>query len=318
MALGTNNGNLTGTASSKFRVVCEIDVSDESDTQYRLRHRFYIQVTTGNFSGSHFTCSWRSSYVVVNGTGTYGSSGWIDDGWRSSGYKLSLSANAYYYGGSGTKYTSSVSCSYTVPQLQTIPNTPSSCTLGTNGTATWAFTTSSTKPVTDQQVQLETNDEWGSAKAISNGTTKSYAFGTLAENSRFRARVRTHNSSGWSGYRTSSYIYTDPIAPTASGQYIDNTYYLQCNNYSSVRYIDSLTWEQQNGDTWTEIANSDAAIISGSFGTNTSKNFRVKVSNSGGLESDYTTFTLSPIVRAYIQVPDGTDPANMEIYINKP
>ena len=74
MALGGNYGNSAGTTSSKFRVYIEIDISDQTATQYRLRHKFSIRVDKGNFNGAIVHKSWGGT-VRLYGTGWYGDSG---------------------------------------------------------------------------------------------------------------------------------------------------------------------------------------------------------------------------------------------------
>ncbi len=307
MALGGNYGNSAGTASSKFRAYIEIGISDQTATQYRLRHKFSIRVDTGNFNGVTAHKSWGGT-VRLYGAGWYGDSGWIDDGWKSSGQGVSLSCNAYYTGGSGRTYRSSCSASYTVPQLQQIPNLPTSISINEAGTATWAFTTASNKPVTDQQIALEINDEWQSAIAISNGTTKSYSFGELEDNSRYRARVRLHNSSGWTDYKTSEYLYTTPLSPTCSGQRIDNTAYLSVTNGASINYVDSYEWKINSNGTWEDLdptTEENTQIQLSNYGETIQAQCRVK--NLDSQYSDWVTFEVEPLARLFVRLPDNIE-----------
>lgn len=308
MALGGNYGNSAGPNNSKFRAYIEISISDQTATQYRLRHKFSISVDGGNFYGTIVHRSWGGD-VVLYGPGWYGDSGWIDDGWHGSGYTLSLSCNVYYTGGSGATHSSICNASYTVPNLQSAPDAPTSVTLTRNSdtshTLSWAFSTSSTKPVTKQERALETNGSWGSATSISNGTTKSANY-TTTTNSRYRGRVRVGNSVGWSGWTYSGYTYTTPAAPSAATAIkTGNNVSLQAT-VSNIRYPKSYQWQRASSSSF-----SDATTLSGTSAaisdttTIATPYYRVRCLGQSGTYSGWRTATLSINPQLFVQIPDG-------------
>ena len=318
MALGGNSGNSEGTTNSRCRVYIEISISDQTATQYRLRHRFSISVDSGNFYGTTVHRSWGGD-VSLYGPGWYGDSGWIDDGWHGSNYTLSLSCNAYYTAGSGTTYRSTCNTSYTVPNLQPPPDAPTFVTLTRNSdtqlTLSWDFTAASNKPVTSQVRALKINEDSWIYTDINDGTTKS-AIITASANNRYYAAVGLLNSGGQSAWTYSEYVYTSPAAPSSAiaikmGQSVS----LQAV-VSNIRYPQSYQWQRASNSSF-----SDAVTLSGTAAdiddttTLDIPYYRVRCLGQGNLYSEWRTVTLSINPQLYIQIPDGATIQN--IYINK-
>lgn len=318
MALGGNYGNTAGTSNSKFRAYIEIGISDQTATQYRLRHKFSIRVDRGNFHGVTAHKSWGGT-VLLYGAGWYGDSGWIDDGWHGSGYTLSLSCNAYYTGGSGRTYRSTCNASYTVPTLQQAPDAPTSVTLTRNSdtqlTLSWAFSAASNKPVTSQERALQTNGGSWVYTTISNGTTKSATI-TAAANNKYYAAVRLKNSTGTSGWTYSGTVYTSPATPSSATAIKTGTSVSLQAVVSNIRYPKSYQWQRASNSSF-----SDAVTLSGTAAnindttTLDTPYYRVRCLGQGNLYSGWRTATLSENPQLYIQIPDGA--TIQDIYVRE-
>lgn len=110
--------------TSKFQAFIGLKITGISDTQYRLsyNHAIKTDTTSTNWAVVNYTGKLNGSTVwsgsaTLSKTGWYADNGWIDLGWKNPGTTISLSMTANYTGGSGTKYKSTVSKSYTVPTL---------------------------------------------------------------------------------------------------------------------------------------------------------------------------------------------------------
>lgn len=222
MAEGYNYGNSTGTSSSKFYVVCQINISSKEATRYYIQHKYFVQVTQGNFNGSVAHCSWSGSTFSLNGTGYYMDSGWINDGWYTSNQTVSLSAYAYY--NASKQYRSDVSCSYTVPNLIQKPNAPSGVTVTKSSDTTvvikWTNNpdSSNNKPISLTYVDRQIDDgSWSSnINPTSSGTQTSLTLTDQSANHKYYYRLCAHNDAGESGYTYGGPIFTTAPAPTVS------------------------------------------------------------------------------------------------------
>lgn len=113
------NGNIAG-PNYGFQVRIQILKSDEDASKgYYLQLRRYVYVTSGSgtwVSNAH--TSWTSSSFSMGATGAVRADTTTNIGWKQYGSSTSsYSGSAYYTGGSGTKYTSSVTIgAYTVPK----------------------------------------------------------------------------------------------------------------------------------------------------------------------------------------------------------
>lgn len=222
MAEGYNYGNLTGTTNSKFRVVCQINISSKEATRYYIRHKYFVEVTQGNFGGSVAHCSWSGSTFSLYGTGYYMDSGWIDDGWYSSNQSVSFSAYAYYQ--ASREYRSDVSCGYTVPNLIQKPNAPKNAKVVKNSdtqvTITWTNNpdSASNKPVDSTYIDRQIDDgDWSNnINTTSSGTQTSLVVTDQNANHKYYYRLCHHNQAGYSDYVYAGPIYTTAPAPTVS------------------------------------------------------------------------------------------------------
>lgn len=212
-------GNTAGPGPSYFQAYIEIDPYETSGNSQHIRYKYSVWVTAGsNFYGTSLSRSWGGN-VLLYGSGWYGDSGWMDAGWYNSGSTFSASCWCSYYSTSSGTHRSDCSASYTVPTFTTAPNAPTSVTLKKNSdtshTLSWAFSSSSTKPVTSQERALQTNDGTWAYTTINNGTTKSASL-TTAANSKYYAAVRLKNSAGTSAWKYSNVTYTTPATPSAA------------------------------------------------------------------------------------------------------
>lgn len=121
-------GNTTGTANSSFRLVCEYTSSDLGNGYYQYRYRFYVQVTRGNFSGSHIKTSWGSTFTIY-GAGTYGATGYYTKNVLSGG-AFTLGSTAYAQYTSSKTYRSEISGS---TRIATAPTKKFTITYNANG-----------------------------------------------------------------------------------------------------------------------------------------------------------------------------------------
>lgn len=226
MAEGYNYGNLTGTTNSKFRVVCQINISSKEATRYYIRHKYFVEVTQGNFGGSVAHCSWSGSTFSLYGTGYYMDSGWIDDGWYSSNQSVSFSAYAYYQ--ASREYRSDVSCGYTVPNLIQKPNAPKNAKVVKNSdtqvTITWTNNpdSASNKPVDSTYIDRQIDDgDWSNnINTTSSGTQTSLVVTDQNANHKYYYRLCHHNQAGYSDYVYAGPIYTTAPAPTVSELFV--------------------------------------------------------------------------------------------------
>ena len=109
----TAYGNITGTASSKFRACVEIYGDNNGSSGYTMYRQFYCNVTQGNFYGTNVTSSWGSS-GGISGPGNYLVSGVGGATNISYGSTYSQSGSCQYT--ASQTYRSSVSGSWTVPR----------------------------------------------------------------------------------------------------------------------------------------------------------------------------------------------------------
>lgn len=222
MAEGYNYGNLTGTTNSKFRVACQINILSKEATRYYIRHKYFVEVTQGNFGGSVAHCSWSGSTFSLYGTGFYMDSGWIDDGWYSSEQSVSFSAYAYYQ--ASREYRSDVSCGYTVPNLIQKPNAPKNAKVVKNSdtqvTITWTNNpdSASNKPVDSTYIDRQIDDgDWSeNINTTFSGTQTSLVVTDQSANHKYYYRLFHYNQAGYSDCAYAGPIYTTAPAPTVS------------------------------------------------------------------------------------------------------
>ena len=316
MALGGNYGNTAGTQYSTFQAYIEIGVTETSATGQRLRYKYSIYVSRGDFHNSTFHPSWRGT-LSVGGVGWWGDSGWIDAGWYNSGATINLSCNVWYQ--ASRRYESSCSASYTVPYFQSAPDAPTSVTLTRNSdtqlTLSWAFAAASNKPVTSQERALSTNGGSWVYTTINNGTTKSATI-TATTNSSYYAAVRLSNSSGTSAWTYSGRVYTTPATPSAATAIKTGTNVSLQATVSNIRYPKSYQWQRASKSNFSDATtlSGTAAVISDTTSLATPY-YRVRCLGQSGTYSGWRTATLSTNPQLYVQIPDGK--TIQDVYIRK-
>ena len=120
-ALNTFSGDETGASSSteyRFRAVAQFQYTDTDESKgVYLQRRYYLEVTKSPVTSvwATATVSWQTAKVSMSSTGTYADTDWVDVGWVGYGETSDQTCTAYYQGGSGTVYTSSVTDTLTIP-----------------------------------------------------------------------------------------------------------------------------------------------------------------------------------------------------------
>ena len=232
---------------------------------------------------------------------------------QNAGYKWSYSANCYYTGGSGTTYRSSVTATATAPTKITTPNTPSSITGSINEDndfkINWSVSTSSTKPVTKQQVVRSVNGVNRNTVSISNGTTRTYTWSSVADNSRYLASVRVGNSAGWSAWKTlATPLYTKPAAPTNLVAIKNGNQVTASVVTSNVRYLQECAWQYRDNTVepaaWIDISGTSNRITATVEAEDIT--VRVQAINQGNKASDWVEGIPGVVgnERVYVRMPD--------------
>ena len=161
------------------------------------------------------------------------------------------------------KATSASSNVASVGRGYSTPNAPTSVTLTKTGATTGTIgikgnnNTSSSSTYWDDVnywLQVDTSDWYGDWTAAGNATAIPVTGMQL--NRRYRARARSVNAAGRSGFTYSNYIYTEPTAPT--GITITRT---KGTNKVQIAATDASTWgtgvqverSTNDGDSWTAI-----------------------------------------------------------------
>lgn len=313
-------GNTAGPSPSYFQAYIEIDPYETSGNSQHIRYKYSVWVTAGsNFYGTSLSRSWGGN-VLLYGSGWYGDSGWMDAGWYNSGSTFSASCWCSYYSTSSGTHRSNCSASYTVPTFTTAPNAPTSVTLtkksDTSHTLSWAFSTSSTKPVTSQERALQTNDGSWAYTTINNGTTKSVSL-TTAANSKYYAAVRLKNSAGTSAWTYSNVTYTTPATPSAATAIKTGSNVSLQATVSNIRYPKSYQWQRASNSSFSSgltTLSGTAAVISDTTSLATPY-YRVRCLGQSGTYSGWRTATLSTIPQLYVQIPTGK--TIQDVYIRK-
>lgn len=314
-------GNSAG-PTSKFQAFIGLKITDISDTAYRLsyNHAIKTNTTSSSWATVQYTGKLNGSTVwsgsaSLGKTGWYADNGWIDLGWKSSGTTISLSMTANYTGGSGTYYESSVSKSYTVPQLKQAPAAATSCTLtetsATVGTVVWVAAGTTSAPIENQEWAYQKDDgDWIYAKT-GNGTARSVTF-TIEGNARYKASIQMENSVGQSSWLDSNYIYTKPAAPTVVGMNTGDYVNLTATN-SAATWYSSNVWQVSldGGSSYSTVTGETGATLKYTINkSSTNENvlkprFRCAIKNPEGDQSDWTQCIPTNRVTIYAWVPEG-------------
>lgn len=337
MGVGTNYGNTAGPGPSYFRAYIVINISAQTDTYYTLRYYYGMQVTTGNFQGTHFNSSWGSSGQAY-GTGNYFESSWINAGNYKSGQTLSVSG---WVQTRSTTYKSNVSASYTVPQLQGAPDDPTNLNWMVFSkvidpsaedfdpfvqlvpedrlVGTWNVTNVANRPIDNISVNLYRND-----KLIAETDTLPLPIDytdalegwddVLINDSAFKYTVCCENSTGKSNITESPIFYSSPSPPTLSGIKIKDTYHLRALNQPDI--VQGYLWQvsSDDGATWTEIPGN---LAQNDFISEQDElKFRCYAQNKGGMYSLPSIILPKKTFNIYFNIPDNATAKG--IYVNVP
>lgn len=289
-----------------------------------------------------------SETVVHSGSWTFARGG----GWNC-GSSASIRNTSGYENG-----TSSASCSDYINGVPvTKPPVPTNVRLVRNSDAqaiaTWSHGGSGTSLEKISYVDGETNQSGNWLNLYSGARTTSYTWNGLSTNSCYRVRIGAENDAGNAGdHGYSNYIYTTPSAPKSLSNATviltngspDLSFNIDKGNtrYPSTKVDfqysnDNSTWRGSVGTPGgVYTANTTSAVVlsgwSSMDGTlkayiNNMKNgeklyIRARVWNAdNSLASDFSdgvSVAYSEQPQIYFWVPDGTNIANVRIYVNKP
>lgn len=132
------------------------------------------------------------------------------DGWATS----ATGSVAYALGGNYTKNAAVVLYAHWKVNAPSAP-TSVSAARNSDSKATVSWTRGAGASTTYSRIYVERSTDGGSWTSLGYvaGTATSYNDTTIAANHYYRYRVRAYNSTGYSSYGTSGYIYTTPAAP---------------------------------------------------------------------------------------------------------
>lgn len=252
--------------------------------------------------------------LVHTASGT--SEKWVDS--------VPLAATATYHIVTATpqgvnRATSASSNVVSVGRGYSTPSAPTSVTLTKTGDTTGTIgikgnnNTSSSSTYWDDinyWLQVDTSDWYGDWTAAGNSTAIPVTGMQL--NRRYRARARSVNAAGRSGFAYSNYIYTEPAAPT--GITITRT---KGTNKVEIAAIDTSAWgtgvqverSTNDGDSWTAIG---TAPLTDSLNDEKPALYRFStVTPSPSIRSDYVVRS----VAALLTTDKGRIPGTNRIYL---
>ena len=170
---------------------------------------------SGDISASGYGQGWNvgagGTWVVASGSKTFSTSFTSTNTVNVTGRYTS----SYAYPGDSP----SVSAAITIPKRPYYPPAaPSACgwtrVSDTQQTVHWTNNSTSSAPYQSLKVERSTNGGSYSQIASISGSATSYTDSGTSTNHKYQYRVRAYNTSGYSGYSTSSAFYTTPAAPT--------------------------------------------------------------------------------------------------------
>lgn len=213
-------------ATDDFRAVLDVSVSNTSATQCTVSVTLKVQSIFGvvNTTG-HASATVNGSTYSTDGFGwsTNQTKTVLTHSWTvargSSAKSIKVSGRIWATGVSAYTKGSTASGSVTIPAIDyDAPNAPSGCSASratdTQAKVAWANgSTSTTRPRSSTKVERQTDGgSWVQVASVGASVT-SYTDNGIGANHRYRYRVRAYGSGGYSGYATSGYIYTTPVAP---------------------------------------------------------------------------------------------------------
>lgn len=196
------------------------------------------------------------------------------DGWATS----ASGAVAYSLGG---RYTKNAALNLYAHWKINAPAAPTSAsaTRNSDAKATVTWVRGAGASVTYSRIYIERSTDGGTWTSLGYvaGTATSYSDTSISANHSYRYRVRAYNSTGYSSYATSGYIYTTPAAPASvsGGRAQDGTSVILTVANSGTRNATGfdVQYRASSSGTW-----ADAAVAS-STGTPVES---ITVSNMGG------------------------------------
>lgn len=341
-AYGPQNGWFYG--NDYCQAWCHVEVVSETNTQItykvsgqmqlvnayqygmRLEVGYYYSGSSGNYKTlNSYDDSWANQY---------GDGNWWPKSWLAGTITFDKSTSSYTrtffawchsqtvggYGGYPASSEAKVTVTIPAGVFKQAPDKPTSVKLTKNSdtshTLTWAFTSSSTKPVETQERALQTNDGAWAYTTINNGTTKSASL-TTAANSKYYAAVRLKNSAGTSAWTYSNTTYTTPATPSAAVAIkTGNNVSLQAT-VTNIRYPKSYQWQRASNSSFSSgltTLSGTAAVISDTTSLATPY-YRVRCLGQSGTYSGWRTATLSTNPQLYVQIPSGK--TIQDVYIRK-
>lgn len=204
--------------SCQFRAVLDFRVTSQSETQSYVQYRFYVQTTGGSFGGTTIKTNWGESDTLYS-NGTYADTGWKNYGWVTYGSPVTKSGKAYYTGGSGTTYTSTVSGTYKPSTPTWTPNAVTNVShtrdSDTKNTVSWTRNATTARPYSSLKIERSVDGGSYSEIASISGSSTSYSDTSASANHCYSYRVRPYNSAGYGSYSSgTTTTYNTPAAPT--------------------------------------------------------------------------------------------------------
>ena len=231
-------GGNAGPGASKFRVCIDMRTSSQNETAGYIQVRRWVQVTSGNFAGTHLNTSWAGT-VVINGTGTYADSGWVNNRWVNYGSSITQTASADYTGYSGTYYQSKATGTYSPSVPTWLPKAPTNLTVtrASDAKMTLKWSNNSTKARKYASITVQRSTVGGAWENVKTGlaeSTTTYTDTSTSANHYYRYRVLAVNAAGTAASSPSAYVYTTPAS---------------CSEVVNTRYGDSkniVTWKNNS------------------------------------------------------------------------
>lgn len=222
---------------------------------------------------------------------------------------------------------STVTTTVTVPAREySEPSAPSSCSASrqsdSQAKVSWENgSTSTSSPRSSTKVERQTDGgSWVQVASVG-GSVTSYTDNAIGANHRYAYRVRAYNSSGYSSYSTSGYIYTTPAAPTSVTASVTQGTSVRIGvSGSNAPY--ATGWEVQyslNGGAWQELGTYDSFPVTANLGGG-SVQVRARAARgsmaSAWVESSTITTITSPLAPTVTLSPSGVVPTGTRFTVS--
>ena len=280
---GTTSASWSGGSDRRYRTRARARNNAETGNYGTSGYWYTSPLAVSNVAAARASSGSTSVNVTWDNRAQYSGEVWIYRGLNGAGRVLvhtasgtserwvdsvSLASTATYHIVTVTpqgvnKATSASSNVASVGRGYSTPNAPTSVTLTKTGATTGTIgikgnnNTSSSSTYWDDVnywLQVDTGDWYGDWTAAGNSTAIPVT--RMQLNRRYRARARSVNAAGRSGFAYSSYIYTEPTAPI--GITITRT---KGTHKVVIAATDASTWgtgvqverSTNDGDSWTDI-----------------------------------------------------------------